>query len=113
MELDFHTKGKTAIRMPTLNFMDTRSMQTWLETRKLVRDIGERFQIRIQLYTSFFMLICAILLIFIFAVLSNIVHSDVLTPEQWVNFAAYSTVLFLGTFFTMMPSAYLNAEMRT
>ena len=47
LELSFHTKDKTAIRMPTVNFMDTQSLLSWLETRKLVLDTGERFQVRI------------------------------------------------------------------
>ena len=87
-------------------------MLTWLETRKLVRDTGERFQIRIQLYVSFFMFICGVLLTFIFAVLSDVISASILTPEQWISLSLYSTVLFLGCFFTMMPSAYLNAEMK-
>ena len=47
LELNFHTKDKTAIRMPTINFMDTQSLLSWLETRKLVLETGERFQVRI------------------------------------------------------------------
>jgi len=43
LELDFHTKDVTGIRFPTLNFMDTQSLLTWLETRKMVLEMGERF----------------------------------------------------------------------
>ena len=47
IELNFHTKDKVEVRMPTLNFMDTQSLMTWLEARKLVLTTGVRFQLRI------------------------------------------------------------------
>ena len=43
LELNFHTKDRTTVRMPTLNFMDTSSMMTWLEARKIVLEMGQRF----------------------------------------------------------------------
>lgn len=43
LELDFNIKDRITVRMPTLNFMDTSSMLTWLEARKLVLEIGQRF----------------------------------------------------------------------
>ena len=60
IELDFLKKDKTSIRMPTLNFMDKKSLMTWLEARKLVLITGSRFQIRIQLYVSYFIIMCSL-----------------------------------------------------
>ena len=47
LELDFHTKNSITVRLPTINFFDTESLLSWLEARKLVLEIGNRFQIRI------------------------------------------------------------------
>lgn len=43
LELDLQTKDKITVRMPTLNFLDTESILTWLEARKLVLETGNRF----------------------------------------------------------------------
>ena len=43
LELDLYTKDKVTVRMPTLNFLDTESLLTWLEARKLVLETGNRF----------------------------------------------------------------------
>ena len=43
LELDLYTKDKVTVRMPTLNFLDTQSLLTWLEARKLVLETGNRF----------------------------------------------------------------------
>ena len=43
LELDLYTKDKVTVRMPTLNFLDTESLLTWLEARKLVCETGNRF----------------------------------------------------------------------
>lgn len=110
LELDFHTKDKTGIRFPTLNFMDTQSLLTWLETRKMILEMGERFQTRIQLYISYFMSLCALLLTFVFAVLSGAVSKDALSTEQWISFSVYSGVLFVTLLCIMLPTSYLNKE---
>ena len=44
LELDFYRKDYISIRMPVLNFMDRKSLLTWLETRKLIMETGSRFQ---------------------------------------------------------------------
>merc|ERR1712113_104913 len=98
--------------MPVLNFMDTRSLLTWLETRKLILEMGERFQVRIQLYTSYYILVCAASLLFIFAVMSGIVESDILTIEQWISFKIYTAFLLISCLIIMLPTAYLNKEIQ-
>ena len=47
LNLQFRKKDKTAVRTPTLNFLDNQSLVTWLEMRKLLWDTGYRFQLRI------------------------------------------------------------------
>ena len=60
IELDFLKKDKTEVRMPTLNFMDKKSLMTWLEARKLVLTTGSRFQIRIQYYVTYYIMLCGL-----------------------------------------------------
>ena len=43
LELDFYRKDQISVRMPVLNFMDRKSLLTWLETRKLILETGSRF----------------------------------------------------------------------
>jgi hypothetical protein len=47
LEVNFQQKDSLTIRLPTLNFIDPKSMTAWLEARKLVLDIGSRFIVRI------------------------------------------------------------------
>ena len=36
-------KNSHQIKLPTLNFLDTESLETWLEARKIVSQLGKRF----------------------------------------------------------------------
>ena len=49
--------------------------------RKLILEMGERYQIRIQLYTSYFILLCSVMLVFIFGVLSGVIDSEIMSVE--------------------------------
>ena len=42
-----HSKGGEDLKMPVINFLDKESLLSWLEARRLVLDIGGRFQMRI------------------------------------------------------------------
>lgn len=112
LEIDFHTKNKTSIRMPSLNFMDTKSLLTWLEARKLVLETGNRFQIRIQYHVSYFLLVVSAQLALIFAVLGTFIPSDILTMEQWISFTITAAFLFIFAMMILLPTSYLNTEVR-
>ena len=82
LELDFYTKDKISLRMPVLNFMDKESILTWLEARELILEVGSRFQIRMQTYVTYFLILMIAQLLFIFAVASGLgVKPDVMTIE--------------------------------
>jgi len=48
LEVDVNRKTGVGARMLSINFMHAPSLLTWLEMRRMVFDIGKRFQIRIQ-----------------------------------------------------------------
>ena len=52
--------------------MDKESLLSWLEARRLVLEIGGRFQVRIQYYSSYFLIIFIVMTIFIFMAASGL-----------------------------------------
>ena len=40
LEIDFFAKNHVSIRLPTVNFLDPKSLQSWLEARKIALDVG-------------------------------------------------------------------------
>ena len=98
--------------MPIINFLDRKSLLSWLEVRKMVLEVGARFQTRIQYYSSFHLVLFLVMAGFLFATASGLGLSfSVLNIEQWVSFSIL--FVYLGTFVFMflMPNAYLNQEM--
>lgn len=111
IELDFERKDRTTVRFPTLNFIDRRSLLTWLQARKIILDTGRRFSLRIEYFFSYFIVMVSVALMFLFAVASTMIDSDVLNKAQWVQFintTMYFTVLIL---MTLVSTSYLNVEM--
>ena len=98
--------------MPIINFLDRKSLLSWLEVRKMVLEVGARFQTRIQYYSSFHLVLFLVMAGFLFATASGLGLSfSVFNIEQWVSFSIL--FVYLGTFVFMflMPNAYLNQEM--
>lgn len=58
--------------MPVFNFLDKKSILTWLEVRKMILETGARFQTRIQYYASFHLVIFLVMAGFIFAAASGL-----------------------------------------
>ena len=58
--------------MPVINFLDKESLLSWLEGRRLVLDIGARFQVRIQYYSSYFMVIFIAMTVYFFMVATGL-----------------------------------------
>ena len=79
LEFDFHCKDNISVRMPTINFLDTQSLLSWLKARKLTLELGSRFQMRVQLYISYYILIDAIMLVLLFGLGSGFIDSNVLS----------------------------------
>ena len=60
------------MKMPIINFLDRKSILTWLEVRKMILETGARFQTRIQYYASFHLIVFFVMAGFIFAVFSGL-----------------------------------------
>ena len=82
-------KNSHQIKLPTLNFLDTESLETWLEARKIVSQLGKRFQIRLQYYTSFFIMLCITSQVFLFGILGNLIEGSVFSYAAWISFLVH------------------------
>ena len=76
LELFIITKDSVSVRFPTLNFLCPNSILTLINARKVVLEIGSRFQIRIQIYISFFLVADGISLAMLFAIFSGLIDYD-------------------------------------
>ena len=95
--------------MPIINFLDRKSILTWLEVRKMILETGARFQTRIQYYASFHLIFFLMMALFLFAVGSGLGLSySVFSIEQWVSFGGLFLYLCVLVFMFLMPNAYLN-----
>ena len=47
LEFDFHQKDSISIRLPVINFLESKSLLTWLAARKIILDMGYRFEQRV------------------------------------------------------------------
>ena len=68
----FNKKRGADLKMPVINFLDKESLLSWLEGRRLVLDIGARFQVRIQYYSSYFMVIFIAMTVYFFMVATGL-----------------------------------------
>ena len=92
--------------------MDKESLLSWLEARRLVLEIGGRFQVRIQYYSSYFLIIFIVMTIFIFMAASGLgIDMSYLTIPQWACFGGMYAYLTIFVIMILLPNAYLNKEM--
>ena len=111
LELDFDRKNRTTVRFPTLNFIDRRSLLTWLQARTITLDTGRRFTIRIEYFFSYFIIMVSIALMFLFAVASTMISADVFNTAQWIQFCATSAYFTFLILLTLFSTSFLNVEM--
>ena len=81
-----------------------------MEARKLIFKIGERYSIRLQYYTSFFMVICICSQIFYFAILANLLSIDIMSTAAWISFSCTIIPLNIIILIILVPNAYINEE---
>ena len=79
LEFDFHKKDSISVRLPTINFLDPRSLLTWLEARKIILEMGIRFQKRVHIYVTYWIMITAVLLSLLFAALNEFIDPNILS----------------------------------
>jgi hypothetical protein len=104
LNLSFHSKDSITIRLPVFNLVDPESIVTWIELRHLILEAGSRFQIRIQIYSAFFIIIIWYGLdLFLFATAIKIVNIFWFEWSFWIVVAANAIVLNSGLYFIMKP----------
>ena len=79
LEFNFHTKDYISVRQPTINFLDTQTISSWLEARKLNLELGIRFQTRVQMYMTSYIVIDLILLALLIAEQSGLIDGNILS----------------------------------
>ena len=108
LELDFFKKDARTVRLPTINFLDPETLLSWIEARKIILDTGARFQIRIQIYISFFMVMIAIMSCMILAMAGGLIRQEIMTDQAWIFLTIYTLSFALIILGTLLPAAYIN-----
>ena len=107
-----NSKSGVDLKLPIINFMDKESLLSWLEARRLVLEIGGRFQVRIQYYSSYFLIIFIMMTVFIFMAASGLgIDMSYLTIPKWALFGTMYAYLTVFVIMILLPNAYLNKEM--
>jgi len=94
LEINFQSKNGENIRLPSINFIDPKSMTAWMEARKLVLDTGSRFINRLQYYLSCYMLVATLGTGFCVAYLMGYTPKGLKLPlELWICMTTVLVVL--------------------
>ena len=101
----FHQKDPVSLKMPIINFLDRTSIVSWLETRKMILEIGARFQTRIQYFVSYHIALFIGQSLFVFLAGAGFIEFTILTEEQWVFFGTYYILSGVQVFMVLMPNA--------
>ena len=96
------------MRLPIVNFLDTKTILSWLAARKIILDIGNRFQIRVQIFISYFIAIDAVMLLMLFGMASGFISGDVMTRNAWIVLTVHASILTTILLGILLPSSYVN-----
>ena len=108
LEFEFYKKDATSVRLPVINFLDTQTLISWLEARRIILEIGYRFQLRVQTYISYFIVIDAVMLTLLFALGSGIISDDIMSEKTWIIFGIHAVFLTTALLIVLLPTAYVN-----
>jgi hypothetical protein len=109
LKVNFQEKDAVTLRLPTLNFIDPKTMTAWLEARKLVLDIGSRFIQRIQFYLATYLAIAVIGTLFIIIDLTRFIELN-LSTEVWICVVTLIGVLDVYLLTILYPYSYVNEQ---
>ena len=107
LEINFQSKNGENIRLPSINFIDPKSMTAWMEARKIVLDTGSRFIYRIQYYLSTYMVIAALGTGFCIAYMMGYIKIK-LSLELWICIITVLAVLDVYVLLVLWPYSYVN-----
>lgn len=109
LEINFQEKNGENIRLPTLNFIDPKTMTAWLEARKLVLDIGSRFIVRIQYYMSTYFAIAGLGTLFVIGYILKYIQIEI-SLEVWICLGTILVVLDVYVLLVLWPYSYVNEQ---
>ena len=110
LEFDFHKKDSISIRLPVINFLESKSLLSWLAARKIMLDMGFRFELRVQAFISFYIIADAIMLLLLFALGSGFTSGDFMSTKAWIILAVHASILTTLLLIVMLPSSYINKQ---
>ena len=108
LELGLHSKDAVSVRFPTINFMDTQSLISLLEARKIVLEIGSRFYIRIIIFMSYFLVLTICLMTYGFAVGSGLLESEIRNETVFIPYIVCTTFLAVACLAILLPTSFVN-----
>jgi hypothetical protein len=108
--VDFQQKNSINVRLPTINFMDPKSVTTWLEARRLVMDVGSRFAVRIQIYLTIYLTVVGIGVLLLFLALSGNIDASALGWADWISLTLIILYFVILCVQIMFPYAYINEQ---
>lgn len=111
LEVNFQLKSGNEVRLPTLNFVDPKTMTAWMEARKMILNIGARFIIRIQFYLGVYLTLAGLGTFFIIFVILGYIKIK-LTLIQWICVSTVVGILDIYCVLIMFPYSYINEQSR-
>jgi len=109
MENNNFRKNYGSIMNPLFNFMDLTSLLTWMDMRSLMVDIGLKYRLRLQIYTTAFLAITLgqfmlmMLYFFGYVKMRFLVSTDFLLTM--IIFLIFNAVVLA---FQIVPTAFIN-----
>jgi hypothetical protein len=105
-----YLKDSITIRLPQIDILDLKTAQAWIQARKILQQLGARFAIRVQIQTSMFFGLLAILTFLITFIYlngdetSNKLFSNCAIYMLWITYVvmAYYCIQIL------VPLSYIN-----
>ena len=112
LEINFQAKNGENIRLPSINFIDPKSMTAWMEARRLVLDTGSRFINRIQYYLSTYMALAALGTAFCIAYMMGYIQGVKLSSELWICLITVLAILDVYVLLILWPYSCVNEQTR-
>ena len=108
LELSIYAKDSVTVRFPTLNFLCPQSVLSLLEARKVVLEIGSRFQIRIYIYMSALLGITVALMTYLFGMGSGLISQDLMETNFFIPIVVHTAFLGVSCLAMLLPLSFIN-----
>jgi len=110
LECNQYRKNYGSILNPLFNFMDSTTLLTWLDLRSIVLDVGQKYTVRLYLYTS---LSSALITFYLFGALSiyyEFIEFKYVNASTFYSWQPTVIIIFINQMRVFIPAAYLNEQ---